>query len=80
MSALCRIENKPEEWQLHTVFVEEESDGSVYTMYRLLYIQKDGICSLYNPQTEEYFTSSHLRGINIECLIILWERYLELYL
>ena len=30
MSALCRIENRPEELQLHTVFVEEESDGSVY--------------------------------------------------
>ena len=33
---------------------------------------------MYNPQTGEHFTSRHLREINIEWLVTLWERYLEL--
>lgn len=78
VSALCRIGKKPEGWLPHTVFVEEEGDSPVYTMYRLLDIRKDGSCTLYNPQTGERFTSRHLREINIEWLVTLWKRYLEL--
>ena len=78
VSALCGIRENPDGWLPHTVYVEEEGDCPVYTMYRLLDIRKDGGCTLYNPQTGEHFTSRHLREINIEWLVTLWERYLEL--
>ena len=78
VSALCGIRENPDGWLPHTVFVEEEGDSPVYTMYSLETIRKDGSCTLYNPQTKERFTSRYLREINIEWLAALWERYLEL--
>ena len=78
VSALCGIRENPDGWLPHTVYVEEDGDCPVYTMYRLLDIRKDGGCTLYNPQTGERFTSRHLREISIEWLATLWERYLEL--
>ena len=78
VSALSGIRENPDGWLPHTVYVEEEGDCPVYTMYSLEAIRKDGSCTLYNPQTGERFTSRHLREINIEWLTTLWERYLEL--
>ena len=78
VSALCGIRENPDGWLPHTVYVEEEGDSPVYTMYSLEAIRKDGSCTLYNPQTGERFTSRHLREISIEWLAILWERYFEL--
>ncbi len=78
VSALCGIRENPDGWLPHTVYVEEEGDSPVYTMYSLEAIRKDGSCTLYNPQTGERFTSRRLREISIEWLATLWERYLEL--
>lgn len=77
--ALSRIEEKPEDWLPHVVYVEEEGDDyPVYTLYRLEEIRKDGSCSLRNPVTGEYFPERQLYEINIDWLLTVWNRYVEL--
>lgn len=81
---LCAIGKHPEEWLPHTVYVEEEGEDEqhfgipVYTRYRLEEIRRDGTCTLFNPISMERFTSRHLHEINVDWLVTLWERYLEL--
>lgn len=81
---LCAIIKRPEEWLPHTVYVEEEGEDEqhfgipVYTRYRLEEIRRDGTCTLFNPISMERFTSRHLHEINVDWLVTLWERYLEL--
>ena len=68
----------------HTVYVEEEGEDGyghgipVYTMYRLEEIRTDGSCTLYNAESRERFTCRHLHEINMDWLVTVWERYLEL--
>lgn len=74
----------PEDLLPHTVYVEEEGEDAdrygipVYTMYKLEEIRPDGSCALYNPDSRERFSCRHLHEINIDWLITVWERYLEL--
>lgn len=80
---LCRITERPEDWLPHTVYVEEEGEDTnchgmpVYTMYKLEDYKADGNCTLYNPQTGER-RIGHLYEINIDWLVTVWDRYLEL--
>lgn len=81
---LCSIPERPEGWLPHTVYVEEEGEDEnhygipVYTVYRLEDFQKDGTCILYNKESGERFSGRHLHEINIDWLVTIWERYLEL--
>lgn len=81
---LRAIPKMPEDLLPHTVYVEEEGEDAdhygvpVYTMYRLEEIRPDGSCVLYNPDSRERFPCRHLHEINIDWLITVWERYLEL--
>ena len=47
-------------------------------MYRLEEIRTDGSCTLYNAESRERFTCRHLHEINMDWLVTVWERYLEL--
>lgn len=38
----------------------------------------DGSCTLYNAESRERFTCRHLHEINMDWLVTVWERYLEL--
>ncbi len=77
--ALSRIKERPEGWLPHVVYVEEEGDDyPVYTLYRLEEIRKGGSCSLRNPATGEYFPERQLYEINIDWLLTVWNRYVEL--
>ena len=81
---LCAIPKMPENMLPHTVYVEEEGEDGyghgipVYTMYRLEEIRTDGSCTLYNAESRERFTCRHLHEINMDWLVTVWERYLEL--
>lgn len=81
---LRAIPKMPEGLLPHTVYVEEEGEDAehhgipVYTAYRLEEIRPDGSCMLYNPDSRERFPSRHLYEINIDWLVTVWERYLEL--
>ena len=50
----------------------------VYTVYMLEEIRPDGSCMLYNSDSRERFPCRHLYEINIDWLVTVWERYLEL--
>ena len=41
-------------------------------------IRTDGSCTLYNAESRERFTCRHLHEINMDWLVTVWERYLEL--
>lgn len=77
---LCRIDERPDGWLPHTVFVEEEAaDGyPCYVRYEVEDYLPDGSCTLHNPLTGERETDRHLREINIDWLVTLWRRYMEL--
>lgn len=75
---LCRITERPEEWLPHIVYVEEEGDYPVYNRYELIDYTPDGSCTLYNPRTDSRENDFHLSEINIDWLITLWNRYIEL--
>lgn len=81
---LRAIPKMPEGLLPHTVYVEEEGENAdchgvpVYTMYRLEEIRPDGSCSLRNPATGEYFPERQLYEINIDWLLTVWNRYVEL--
>lgn len=45
---------------------------------RLEEIRTDGSCTLYNAESRERFTCRHLHEINMDWLVTVWERYLEL--
>lgn len=77
---LCRISRYPKGLFPHLVFVEEvDGDGNpCYTPYRLKSIRrKPGDCTLINDRTGEKKVS-HLREINIDWLIAVWNRCTEL--
>lgn len=81
---LRAIPKTPEGLLPHTVYVEEEGEEDehhgipVYTAYKLEEIRPDGSCMLYNPDSRERFPCRHLYEINIDWLVTVWERYLEL--
>lgn len=81
---LRAIPKMPEGLLPHTVYVEEEGEEDehhgipVYTAYKLEEIRPDGSCMLYNPDSRERFPCRHLYEINIDWLVTVWERYLEL--
>lgn len=81
---LCAISKMPKGLLPHTVYVEEEGEDAdrhgvpVYTMYRLEEIRPDGSCSLRNSATGEYFPVRQLYEINIDWLLTVWNRYVEL--
>lgn len=78
IDSLCRITERPDGWLPHIVFVEEEGDYPVYTMYKLEEIRQDGSCILFNPQSGERFNNRHLYEINIDWLVAVWNRYIDL--
>lgn len=78
ISNLCRITERPDGWLPHIVYVEEEGDYPVYNRYELIDYASDGSCTLYNPRTDSLENDFHLNEINIDWLITLWNRYIEL--
>lgn len=78
ISSLCRITERPDGWLPHIVYVEEEGDYPVYNRYELIDYASDGSCTLYNPRTDSLENDFHLNEINIDWLITLWNRYIEL--
>lgn len=76
--SLCRITERPDGWLPHIVYVEEEGDYPVYNRYELIDYASDGSCTLYNPRTDSLENDFHLNEINIDWLITLWNRYIEL--
>ena len=81
---LRAIPRMPEGLLPHTVYAEEEGEDAdrhgipVYTAYKLEEIHPDGSCVLYNSDSRERFPYRHLHEINIDWLVTVWERYLEL--
>lgn len=75
---LCRTTKRPDGWLPHIVYVEEEGDYPVYNRYELIDYTPDGICTLYNPRTDSRKNDFHLSEINIDWLITVWNRYIEL--
>lgn len=81
---LRAIPKMPEDLLPHKVYVEEEGEDAehhgipVYTVYKLEEIRPSGSCMLYNPDSRERFPCRHLYEINIDWLVTIWERYLEL--
>lgn len=77
---LCRIDERPDGWLPHVVFIEEEGDDGCpcYVRYVLKDYRPDGSCALHNSQTDEREIDRELREINIDWLITLWNRYMEL--
>ena len=81
---LRAIPRMPEGLLPHTVYAEEEGEDAdrhgipVYTAYKLEEIRPDGSCVLYNSDSRERFPYRHLHEINIDWLVTVWERYLEL--
>lgn len=81
---LKAIPKMPEGLLPHKVYVEEEGEDAkhhgipVYTVYMLEEIRPDGSCMLYNSDSRERFPCRHLYEINIDWLVTVWERYLEL--
>lgn len=80
IDSLCQITERPDGWLPHIVFVEEEArDGyPCYTMYRLIDFQANGNCTLLNPTTQLQATDRHLSEINVDWLVTLWNRYVDL--
>ena len=68
---LRAIPKMPEDLLPHTVYVEEEGEDDEHH-------RPDGSCMLYNPDSRERFPCRHLYEINIDWLVTVWERYLEL--
>lgn len=68
---------RPDGWLPHIVYVEEEGDYPVYTMYKLEEIREDASCTLFNPETNERFHDRHLHEINIDWLDTVLRRYHE---
>lgn len=75
---LCRTSKRPNGWLPHIVYVEEEGDYPVYNRYELIDYAPDGSCTLYNPRTDSRENDFHLNEINIDWLITLWNRHIEL--
>lgn len=81
---LCRIDERPDDWLPHTVYVEEAGEDEdlgeipVYTRYSLENYEADGSCTFRNMEGE--CRTGHLNEICIDWLIILWNRYMELYI
>ena len=71
---LRRLPLRPAGWLPHIVYIEEEGDYPVYTMYKLEEIRKDGSCVLLNPATGERFNDRQLYEINIDWLdtVVRW--------
>lgn len=78
ISSLCRITERPDGWLPHIVYVEEEGDYPVYNRYELIDYAPDGNCTLYNPRTDSRKDDFQLSEINIDWLITVWNRYIEL--
>lgn len=77
VAELSRLPLRPDGWLPHIVYVEEEDNYPVYTMYKLEEIREDGSCVLFNPETGERFNDRHLCEINIDWLDTVLERYYE---
>jgi hypothetical protein len=83
VDALCRIEEFPEGLLPHTVYVEEDGEdsqkkgNSVYNLYNLIRIRKDGSCILENPETGKE-EERQLNEITTDWLIVVWDYYLDL--
>lgn len=75
---ISQAKERPEGWLPHIVYVEEEGDYPVYTMYKLEEVHPDGSCTLFNPETHERDTLRHLYEISIDWLTTLWNRHQEL--
>ena len=78
-----KIQNRPEGWLPHTVYVEDEGVDNqgrgvpVYTEYKLLDYLPDGECQLLNVVTNEEETGS-LCEIEIDWLVTVLNWYGEL--
>lgn len=77
VAELSSLPLRPDGWLPHIVYVEEEGDYPVYTMYKLEEIREDGSCILFNPETEERFTNRCLYEINIDWLDTVLRWYYE---
>ena len=77
IAALSRLPLRPDGWLPHIVYVEEEGDCPVYTMYQLEEIRKDGSCVLFNPKSGERFYNRNLYEINIDWLDTVLKWYYE---
>lgn len=81
VASLSRITEYPDCWLPHSVWVEEVDDTGTptYRHYMLEKIRPDGTCDLYNPNTGKLeHDDCHLSEINIDWLVVLWNRYIEL--
>lgn len=77
VAELSSLPLRPDGWLPHVVYVEEEGDYPVYTMYKLEEIRKDGSCVLFNPKSGERFDNRHLYEINIDWLDTVLRWYYE---
>jgi len=80
IDAICNIKTMPEGLLPHTVFIEEE-DGKgepAYTKYRLIDIDPvEKNCIIYDKETN-FQEEISLESVNVDWLITIWNRYLEL--
>lgn len=80
IDSLCHISERPDGWLPHIVFVEEEGEDGYpcYVRYKLTDYQADGTCSLQTSDESIRQTNRNLSEINIDWLVTLWNRYVEL--
>lgn len=82
VSNIVSIVEYPDNWLPHSVWVEEESPitgDPVYNQYMLEKINPDGTCNLFSPKTGALVHDDiFLSAINIDWLITIWNRYIEL--
>ncbi|WP_304963532.1 hypothetical protein [uncultured Alistipes sp.] len=80
IDSLCHISERPDGWLPHIVFVEEEGeDGYLcYVRYNLSDYRADGTCTLQASDESIRQTNRNLSEINIDWLVTLWNRYVEL--
>lgn len=80
IDSLCHITERPDDWLPHIVFVEEEGEDGYpcCVRYNLTDYHSDGTCTLQRPNTDVRETDRELLEINVDWLITVWNRYIEL--
>lgn len=81
VASLSYITEYPDCWLPHSVWVEEEGDAGdpTYRQYTLEKLYPDGMCDLHDPKTGKLeHDDYHLSEINIDWLVTIWNRYVEL--
>jgi hypothetical protein len=80
IDAICSIKTMPKGLLPHTVFIEEENEKGepAYTKYQIVDIDPiEKNCIIYDKETD-FQEEISLESVNVDWLITIWNRHLEL--